>query len=846
MIGHRSGKVKMISFWGLFKYLLLCILGLCIAIGQPSLILAREVSKQAQQHQAEILNQRGQRQLDLGQAREALESWQQATKLFEHIKDTEGITGTLINQNVALQALGLHLRACKIVVTALKFDAEICATSSDQPTDSTKRLLDAEIDKLNPIPVHLLGLQNLGNVLRQLGKLSESELVLRKNLLIAQQLANFDNSAILLSLNNTEKAIYQQARDKYSWIEEPVFQKETVNFIQKQALKLLNNYQLLIDIPTAPIPIKLQVQLQRLSLLLDFEKWLTAKSNLGNTHLAAIQTQINQQIKPSVELILKNASAFSKLPTSQSIYTKLNFANSLNQIPDERLHSVAVQYTKSALQTAKSINEQRLMSNAFGTLGKLEKEKERTLHYLEQAMALAQSIQAWDIAYEWQHELGLEYYKQGKYDKALEAYSAATDNVTKVHDNLLPSNADLQFSFQEKVEPVYREFMQLLLASPNPNLKRVIQINERLQIAQLENFLQCGKLDIIPLNEVKNLPSPPTVVHIIDLENSVEVIVQSPDGSFHHHSVDSKLVKASVDNLLEILQSSRLASINKNLIISPSQSFYNLLIVPIKAYLPPSGTLVFTLDTSFQSLPIGLLHDGKDYLIKRYSIAQTLGSRIRPPKFLPKKQLTALIAGLSKISPSFKALNAPEGLKALLRVKQEVEDVKKQTTSSTVLLNEKFTSQALEKQLSTNDFSILHLTTHAQFSSDAQRTMFFTWNKPITVLEFDNLLKLNAQTNEDGIELLVLSACQTAKGNKRSALGIAGVAAQAGARSTVATLWKVDADSTALLMEDFYKNLKFGTPKAEALRQAQLNLMSNSKYSHPYFWASFLLVGGWL
>ncbi|MFW9264835.1 CHAT domain-containing protein [Nostoc sp. CALU 546] len=602
----------------------------------------------------------------------------------------------------------------------------------------------------------------------------------------------------------------------------------------------------MINIPTAPIPIKLQAQLQRLSLLLDFDKWLTAKSNLGNTHLAAIQTQINQQIKPSVELILKNASAFSKLPTSQSIYTKLNFANSLNQIPDERLHSVAVQYTKSALQTAKGTNEQRLMSNAFGTLGKLEKEKERTLHYLEQAMALAQSIQAWDIAYEWQHELGLEYYKQGKYDKALEAYSAATDNVTKVHDNLLPSNADLQFSFQEKVEPVYREFMQLLLASPNPNLKRVIQINERLQIAQLENFLQCGKLDIIPLNEVKNLPSPPTVVHIIDLENSVEVIVQSPDGSFHHHSVDSKLVKASVDNLLEILQSSRLASINKNLIISPSQSFYDLLIVPIKAYLPPSGTLVFTLDTSFQSLPIGLLHDGKDYLIKRYSIAQTLGSRIRPPKFLPKKQLTALIAGLSKISPSFKALNAPEGLKALLRVKQEVEDVKKQTTSSTVLLNEKFTSQALEKQLSTNDFSILHLTTHAQFSSDAQRTMFFTWNKPITVLEFDNLLKLNAQTNEDGIELLVLSACQTAKGNKRSALGIAGVAAQAGARSTVATLWKVDADSTALLMEEFYRNLKSGTPKAEALRQAQLNLMSNSKYSHPYFWASFLLVGGWL
>lgn len=124
--------------------------------------------------------------------------------------------------------------------------------------------------------------------------------------------------------------------------------------------------------------------------------------------------------------------------------------------------------------------------------------------------------------------------------------------------------------------------------------------------------------------------------------------------------------------------------------------------------------------------------------------------------------------------------------------------------------------------------------------------MFFTWDKAINALEFYSLLKFSARSNEDGIELLVLSACQTAKGNKRSALGIAGVAAQAGARSTVATLWKVDADSTALLMEQFYKNLKNGVPKAEALRQAQLNLISDSRYSHPYFWAGFILVGGWL
>ena len=97
-----------------------------------------------------------------------------------------------------------------------------------------------------------------------------------------------------------------------------------------------------------------------------------------------------------------------------------------------------------------------------------------------------------------------------------------------------------------------------------------------------------------------------------------------------------------------------------------------------------------------------------------------------------------------------------------------------------------------------------------------------------------------------GIELLVLSACQTAKGDKRSALGIAGIATQAGARSTVASLWLVEEASTAQLMGKFYQGLKNGLSKAEALRQAQLALLANPEYAHPYYWSSFILVGSWL
>lgn len=837
----------MIRFWYWLKYFLLGVsLSLLITLSQPSLILAQK-NNEVQQNQAELLTQKGHKQLNQGQATEAYDTWKQAAKLYSQLHDSEGVIGSSINQNLALQALGLYPRACKTVLEALKMDRWICDSSSKQSDELTTEKLKAAIEKVKITPVNLLALHNLGDTLRLIGKLNESVVVLQSTLSLVQQLTpEKDTSKIKLSLIVSEHYIYDSARDRYDWIEEPVYQRETVNFIQKQALKLLNDYQPLIDTPTAPIPIKLQAQLQRLSLLLDFEKWLTAESNLGNTQLVDIETQINQQIQPSVELILENPSAFSDLPATQSIYTKLNFANSLNQIPEERLHLVAVQYAQSALQTAKSTNEQRLKSYAFGTLGKLEKQPKRSLYYLEQAMALAQSIQAWDIAYEWQHELGLEYCKQGKFDKALEAYSAAINNLTRVRDNLLESNVDLQFSFYEKVEPVYREYMRLLLSSPTPNLELVIQTNEQLQIVELENFLRCKKLDLIALNKIQNLNNLPTVIHIIDLGERTEVFVQSVDKFIQRHSVESKLLKDHLNNLLKNLQDKNLVDTDEHVLLIPSQALYNLLIAPIKKYLPSSGTLVFILDKSFQSLPMGLLNDGQDYLIKQYSVTETLGSRIRPPKSLAQEQLKALIAGLSKTSPSFNDPNAPKGVKALPEVEAEVRDIKKQTKQALSLLNEKFTSERFEREFTTADFPIVHITTHGQFSSDPQRTVILAWDQAINVLEFDKLLKAKTESDANAIELLVLSACQTAKGNHRSTLGIAGVAAQAGARSTIASLWLVDAESTASLMEQFYKGLRNGIPKAEALRLAQLSLLSNPEYRHPYYWASFLLIGSWL
>ncbi len=160
-------------------------------------------------------------------------------------------------------------------------------------------------------------------------------------------------------------------------------------------------------------------------------------------------------------------------------------------------------------------------------------------------------------------------------------------------------------------------------------------------------------------------------------------------------------------------------------------------------------------------------------------------------------------------------------------------------------MNRAFTRDRLQQEMNSEPFPVVHISTHGRFSSDPQQTMILAWDQPLNVNQFSSLLE-SRQRGHSELELLTLSACETAQGDKRSILGLAGVAYRAGARSTLASLWLVNDKSTVILMENFYQNLKVGMPKAEALRQAQLTLRQNPKYFHPYWWAGFVLVGGWI
>lgn len=256
----------------------------------------------------------------------------------------------------------------------------------------------------------------------------------------------------------------------------------------------------------------------------------------------------------------------------------------------------------------------------------------------------------------------------------------------------------------------------------------------------------------------------------------------------------------------------------------------------------PIKTLVFVLDGSLRNIPMGVTYDAKQekYLIQKYAIALAPGLQLIDPKVLQRENLNALTGGVSE-QRQIEGRN----FASLENVKTELDRVQTVIPKSEELLNRNFTKINIQNQIKNSLYTVVHIASHGEFSSNADKTFIVAWEQLLKARDFDNLLRLRGQSESRAVELLVLSACQTASGDERATLGLAGIAVRAGARSTVATLWSVNDESTAELMSQFYRELtNTSLSKAEALRRAQIAVLA--KYETPYYWAPYVLVGNWL
>lgn len=407
---------------------------------------------------------------------------------------------------------------------------------------------------------------------------------------------------------------------------------------------------------------------------------------------------------------------------------------------------------------------------------------------------------------------------------------------------------EIQFSFREQVESVYRELADLLLTTQYPNhpyyranLETARDVIESLQVAELDNYFQDACLTFDKKN-IDEIDSSAAVIYTIILPDRLEVILSLCDRTFSRHT---EII--SQTDLEKTIQQLRYDLVQPDKVLEAQQlsaRVYDWLIKPFQADLTNSDTktLVFVLDNILQTLPMAALYDGKQYLIEKFALALTPGLRLLNPQ--QKSDSDRVLAG--GVSELLQVANRQ--FTALKNVTNELNSIKS-TLNGKILLNSQFTETNLAKQLDSRSTSILHLANHGQFSSNPDRTFLLLWQKLLTIQDFSRLLKNRKQAMTNPINLLVLSACETATGDRRATLGLAGIAIGTVAVSTLATLWQVNDDSTTALMKHFYQKLYEAGDinKAEALRQAQLALWNNSEkdWQVPAFWSAYILVGNW-
>ncbi|WP_424097176.1 CHAT domain-containing protein [Moorena producens] len=826
--------------------------------------------------QAQALNTLGSLELALGQPDTALEAWQLATEIYQQLKDDIGITGTLINQAQAMEALGLHRRTCKTLLQALNLDNN-CDLSNQERFETVLQTFQQTPDP----QIKILGLRSLGNTLRLLGDLKHSQQVLKASLKVAQP--PLEKRETLLSLGDTERSWYNHYKQLYTRNNQIEQQEKVQKKVDDQFKYALNYYQESLQESSklsASTSLDIEPKLQRLSLLIDFHNWLETltdedKDQNKTTRLQELKSKINDQVKELLN------SEITKLPASRTaIYAQINFVESLitydlksNKHQDNLqrssfiLQPYEIAHTLvKALQEAQLLDDKRAESYALGTLGKLYEQTQQwyqAQEFTEKALTIAQGIQADDIAYQWQWQLGRIYQALGKTEEAITAYQATVKTLDSLRQDLLALSSDVQFSFRENVEQVYRELVDLLLKDdqtaqpiakkaiadnrlPQNKLKQATAAIDSLQLAQIENFLGCNLSDIVELREQQIDPSAALVYPII-LDDRLAVIVKLPkSGKFIHYT--AALPKAKLEQTLESLRIELEKPFISKESLALSQQVYDWLIRRAEGLLEANQvkTLVFVLDGGFRNVPMATLHDGEQYLVEKgYAIALIPGLSLLEPKPLAQVELNALAFGLSDMREGFPD---HEGFANLPNVKTELGEIKSQIPSQQ-LLNQDFTSQKWQELISSVPFPVVHLATHGEFSSDPDETFLLAWDKRINLKDLSNVIQNRSDNSLEAIELLVLSACKTADGDSRASLGLAGVAIQSGARSTMASLWFIDDDSTAKLMASFYQELADSgatVTKAEALRRAQVKLLKSRGYQAPYFWGAYVLVGNWL
>lgn len=501
-----------------------------------------------------------------------------------------------------------------------------------------------------------------------------------------------------------------------------------------------------------------------------------------------------------------------------------------------------------AVMTAESANDQRALSYALGYMGELyenAKRYDQAQQLTQQAILAAQRVDAPAALYRWYWQTGRLLKAQGQDEAAITAYQNAVALLQTIRQDLTTGYGGAGISFRETVGPVYFQLADLLLqrsadiSDPEEIKRHLVDARdavESLKGAELEDYFQddCVAQLRAKTTGIDQLAPQTGAIYPIILPDRTELLLSTPEG------LKRFTAQVDADTLTKEVRAfrQRLEKRTTHQYLPHAQKLYGWIIGPLEAELKRQNidTLVIIPDGPLRTIPMAALYDGKQFLGARYALATTPGLKLTDPRPIERQNVRLMINGLTE---------SVQGFPGLPYVAEEVKTIN-DMYGGTVLQNKDFIVPKMQKALTEKTYSIVHIASHGQFSSNIDKTFILTYDSKLSMDALENFLGL-AKYREEAVELLTLSACQTAAGDDRAALGLAGIAVKAGARSALATLWTVNDPASALLVSEFYRQLQDpSVSKAKALQQAQLKLLEDRRYRHPGYWSPFLLIGNWL
>ncbi len=500
-----------------------------------------------------------------------------------------------------------------------------------------------------------------------------------------------------------------------------------------------------------------------------------------------------------------------------------------------------------AASLADSLGDRRTASYAWGYLGRLyetERRQEEAVQLSRRAARLAQLADAPESLFRWQWQTARLLTAGGQLDQAIEAYRHAISTLQPLRPELATAGDYATSALDLPVQHVYLELADLLLrratltesaSAVTGYLAEAREVVELQKVAELRDYYRDECLDTLQAHatQLDAVSSTTAVLYPIVFADRTEMLLGLPTG------LKQVTIPVTQRDLVKEIRTLRrlLERRTTREYLPHAQQLYTWLIQPLESDLLAQhiDTLVLVPDASLRTIPLAALHDGRQFLIRKYAIATTPGLSLTDSRPIDRTHIRLLAGGLTQGVRGFPPLpDVATELKAIRTL-----------YGGTQLVDQEFLVPRLEEGLKDQAYTVVHLASHGKFEGDVKDTYLVTYEDR---LNMDRLAQFvgRLRFRQEPLELLTLSACETAAGNDSAALGLAGVAIKAGAKSALATLWYINDQASSQLVTEFYAQLHDpAASKAVALQRAQWKLLEDPVYEHPAYWSPFLLLNNW-